>query len=327
MAENIRWGILGTGGIAREFAQGLSVLPDATLVAVGSRTGESADAFGNQFGVPNRHASYEALADDPDVDIIYIATPHNLHLENTLMCLEARKHVLCEKPFALNARHSQMMIETARSKGLFLMEAMWMAFMPSILKMESLIAEGAIGEPCLVKADFGFQPPYDPTSRLFNPELGGGALLDIGIYPVTFASFVFGTAPVAVNSHAYLGQTGVDEQGSYSLYYEKGIASLNTSLRAQFPNEAEVYGTGGQIRIHRNFWHSDSLTLSRHGKPDEVFHLPKVGNGYNYEAAEAMACLQAGKLESERWPLSRTLAIMELLDKLREPWGLVYPGE
>src|SRR5215216_7626821 len=187
-----RWGILGTGNIASQFARGLVALDDAELVAVGSRTAESAEAFGERFSAPRRHASYAALASDPDVDAIYIATPHPLHHDNTIMGLEAGKAVLCEKPFAINAGQAQAMIATARERGVFLMEAMWTRFLPHMVRLRELLAAGAIGEVRMLQADFGFRTSFNPQSRLFDPALGGGALLDVGVYTISFAQMILG---------------------------------------------------------------------------------------------------------------------------------------
>jgi len=325
MAEKIRWGILGTGGIASKFADGLSVLTDAELAAVGSRTQEGADRFGEQYQIPRRHASYEALATDPDVDVIYIATPHTFHNENTRLCLEAGKAVLCEKPFAINAVEAAGMIELAREKGLFLMEAMWTRYLPVIMHVRRLIAEGAIGEVRMLTADFGFRTGFNPEGRLFNPDLGGGALLDVGIYPVSLAYALFGQ-PDTIKTLAGLGETGIDEQSAYLFGYESGqLALLSSAVRTNTPHEAIIAGTEGLIRIP-DWWHARQFTLTKNGET-EVVELPFYGNGYNYEAAEVMRCLREGLLESETMPLDETLAIMGTMDAIREQWGLVYPKE
>lgn len=327
MSKPIRWGILSTARIANQFVKGLAELPDAQLVAVGSRTQAAADEFADKYNIPHRHASYEALANDPDVDIIYVATPHNLHRMGTLLCLNAGKAVVCEKPFAINAAETREMIETARAKRLFLMEAMWSRFLPNIVKVRELIAEGAIGEVRMVEADFGFRAELNPASRLFNPELGGGGLLDVGIYVNSLASMILGT-PERIVSAAHLGETGVDEQAAMVYGYAGGkLALLSCAVRTSTFQEAAIYGTAGRIRIHSPWWHSEKLTLQRAGHDPETLTLPMQGNGYNYEAAEAMACLAAGKLESDVMPLDETLAIMETLDTVRGQWGLRYPME
>lgn len=327
MVDKVRWGILGTGHIARKFARGLAFLPDAELAAVGSRSQVTADTFSDEFNVRRRYTSYEALADDPNVDVVYVATPHSRHQANSRLCLEAGKAVLCEKPFALNAAEAASVIELAREKQLFLMEAMWTRFLPLFGAVRSLLAEGAIGELRMVTADFGFRAEVDPHHRLFDPALGGGALLDVGIYPVSLAFMALG-APARVTSMAHLGHTGVDEQAAVLLGYEQGqLAVLTTAIRTQTPQEATLFGTLGSIKIHSPWWCSPQLTLAINGETKRIIERPIAGNGYNYEAAEVMACLRAGRTESEIMPLDETLAIMEILDEIRAQWGLKYPGE
>jgi predicted dehydrogenase len=327
MADKIRWGILGTGAIAHKFATGLSVLREAELAAVGSRSQATADRFADIYRVPRRHASYEALAGDPEVDVIYISTPHPMHKPNSLLCLEAGKAVLCEKPFAMNAAEAAQMIDLATSKKLFLMEAMWTRYVPLVVRLRQMLAEGVIGEVRMLVADLGFQFEFDPRSRLFAPELGGGALLDVGVYTISFASMIFGQ-PSQVTGLAALGQTGVDEQMAVSLGYEQGqLAALYASIRIKTPNEVILLGTGGRIRVHAPIYCPSRMTLSRPDLPDEVIEAPIEGNGYNYEAVEVMRCLRAGRLESEMMPLAETLAIMQTMDRLRAQWGLTYPME
>jgi len=327
MKDKIRWGILSTGWIAKKFAEGLSVLPDAEIMAVGSRAQETADAFGDEYGVPHRHASYEALAADPDVDVIYIGTPHPFHKDNAILSLGAGKAVLLEKPFTLNAGEAEEVIALAREKGLFLMEAMWSRYIPIIVKLRELLAEAAIGEVRMLTADLGFRSTFDPKSRLFDPELGGGALLDVGIYPISFASMVLGT-PSRIVSLAHMGQTGVDEQAGIVFGYERGqLAILHTALQTSTAIEATVMGTEGKIRVHSAWFYGTTLTLSIEGRDDEVISLPYEGNGYNFEAAEVNERLREGKLESDVMPLDETLVIMQTLDAIRAQWGFKYPME
>jgi predicted dehydrogenase len=330
--EKLRWGILSTGGIANTFAEGLTVVEDAELVAVGSRAQAPADAFGERWHVPHRHASYEALANDPDVDVIYVGTPHPYHCENTMLCLNAGKHVLVEKPFAMNARQAQAMIDLAREKGLFLMEAMWTRFLPSIVQVRQWIAEGAIGDVRLLRASFAFKVPVDPTHRLFAPELGGGALLDVGIYPISLASMILGT-PKTIRSTAHLGETGVDEHSAYMFGYDDGkTAFLASGVHLAMPVEAEIFGTEGYIKLHRSWYNTTTLTLAtptddKDRFNEQLLHLPTRGNGYEYEAMEVAACLRAGKTESAIMSLDETLSIMHTLDTIRAQWGLAYPNE
>lgn len=327
MADTIRWGIMGTGNIAAQFARGLAALSDAELVAVGSRTQQSADAFADLFGAPRRHATYADLANDPDIDAVYIATPHNLHKENTLLCLDAGKAVLCEKPLAVNAAEAAEMIRAARVKKRFLMEAMWTRFFPLMGRVREMLSAGVIGEVRMLLADLGFRMPFDPASRLFDPELAGGALLDVGVYPVSLASMVLG-APTRITGMADLGETGVDEQSVVILGYENGqLAVLLSALRTVTPQAAHILGTAGRIHLHRQWWTPAALTLSLEGQDDQVIEAPFEGNGYNYEAAEVGRCLREGRLESDAMPLDESLSIMQTLDAIRAQWGLKYPME
>ncbi len=326
--KTIRWGILGTGGIAQKFSEALDILPDARMTAVGSRTQDSAEAFGAKWNIPHRHGSYAALMDDPEVDAVYIATPHTLHRENALGCLSAGKAVLCEKPFTINARQAEEVVALARKKRIFLMEAMWTRYFPIFVKIRSLLAEGALGEVRQVQADFGIRPAFDPKSRLFDPALGGGALLDLGVYPVSLASMVFGEVPRRLVSAATLGSTGVDEQSAAIMEYSAGrLAVVSCSLRFTSPQEAHIIGTGGRIRIHRPWWFANTITLTRSGQAEEEISMPYLGNGYAHEALEVMDCLRSGKLESGVMPLEETLHIMQTLDAIRGEWGLKYPEE
>jgi predicted dehydrogenase len=327
MTEKIRWGIIGTGNISSQFARGLAVLPDAELVAVGSRTRASAEAFGARFDVPHRHASYEALTRDPDVDAVYVGTPHSLHRSNSMMCLQAGKAVLCEKPFTINAAEAEEVIKLAREEGCFLMEAMWTRFLPLSERVRELLAAGTIGPVQMLAADLGFRARFDPKHRLFDPQLGGGALLDVGIYPLSLASMIFGP-PTHITGMAHMGETGVDEQAAVTLGYAGGqLAVLYASIRTTTPKEAILMGTQGQIRIHAPMFVPSKLTLSVDGQDDKVLEMPFTGNGYNYEATEVMNCLRAGKLESDLMPLDETLSIMRTLDTIRAQWGLRYPME
>jgi predicted dehydrogenase len=322
-----RWAILGTGGIARKFVGGLQSAEGAELVAVGSRSADSAEAFGAEFEIPNRHASYEALVGDPDVDIVYVATPHPQHHDAVLLCQSAGKAVLCEKPFTVNARDAAELIENARAKRLFLMEAMWSRYFPAMIRFRELIAEGAIGEPHLLQADFGFRTAVDPTGRLFDVTLGGGALLDVGVYVVSLASMIFGP-PKAVAGIGQTGETGVDELTAITLAYAGGqIAQLTCAIRTETTVEATLFGTEGSLTIESPWFSPSRLTLARSGHDPERLDLPYVGNGYNYEAEEAGRCLREGLLESPTMPLDETLQIMRTLDRIRAPWPVRYPGD
>jgi predicted dehydrogenase len=327
MTRPLRFGILGTGYIADLFAKGLQVVEDLQIAAVGSRTQAAADAFGARFGIPRRYASYEAVAADADVDVVYVSSPHPFHKDNTLMALEAGKAVLCEKPFALNAGEAAAMIAAARERGLFLMEAMWTRFFPVMARVRELLAAGAVGDVRLLTADFGFSAPYDPAHRLFNPDLGGGALLDVGIYPLSLASMILGR-PNRVTGLAELGSTGTDDQSAYLLGYSGGaLALLASAVRTETPQQAVINGSAGRITIHHRFWCPTRLTLEVYGRERSEIEFSLLGNGYHYQAVEVARCLRAGLTESPVMPLDETLTLMETMDTLRAQWGLRYPGE
>ena len=325
MNTPIRWGILGTGVIAKKFAEGLQSLSDARLTAVGSRSANAAETFGRQFDIARRHASYAALAGDPEVDVIYVATPHQCHKENSSLALNAGKAVLCEKPFTINAAEARAVIEFARQRKLFLMGAMGTRFFPAMTKLRELLRDGTIGEVRFLTADFGFRDDSRGAGRLFDPAYGGGALLDVGVYTVSLASMIFG-APNRISGMANLGATGVDEEATMTLGHANGgMAVLATSLRADTPQEAWITGTTGRIRIHAPFWCPTALTLSRAGQPDEHLTFPLAANGYQYQATAVMECLRSGKLECDVMPLDESLAILRTLDTLRAQWGVKYP--
>ncbi len=326
MPDKIKWGILSTGRIAGKMAEALKRLPDAELVAVGSRGKESADSFADRYEIPKCYGSYSELATDPDIDVIYVATPHNLHKENTILCLENGKHVICEKPIAINARETSEMIEKARAKKLFLMEAMWTRFLPIMIKFKEKLQEGVIGEVRWMNVDFGFRGGWDPQHRLLNPNLAGGGLLDVGIYTVSFAYWVMG-APKRVCGFAHIGETNVDEQNASVMEFEGGrLALVSSAVRTNTTQEAVVAGTEGHIRIHKPWWRGDRMTITI-GDKSELIEAPYGDNGFEFEAMETMQCIREGKTESSVMPLDESLAIMRTMDEMRGQWGLVYPME
>jgi predicted dehydrogenase len=314
----IRWGIIGTGGIAHAFAADLEHTSSGSVVAVGSRRQETADAFGERFGVPRRHDSYEALVEDPEVDVVYVSTPHPMHHPDALLALRAGKPVLVEKPFTMNAAEAEEIVAEARSRGLFCMEAMWARFLPHIREIRRLLADGALGELVTVHADHCQWFAEDAEHRLFAPELGGGALLDLGIYPVSFASMVLG-APNRVLALADSAFTGVDAQTSILLGYESGAhAVLNCTLRAKGPTRAAIVGTEGRIEIDGSFYQPVGFTLlPREGEPRRMYDPPAEG-GLRHEADEVARCLEAGELESPEMPLDETVAVMRTMDEVVE---------
>jgi predicted dehydrogenase len=328
MTDTVRWGIIGTGNIAGSFAGDLGLLDDATVVAVGSRTQATAESFAERFDIPHRHASYEALVADPDVDVVYVSTPHPGHHGAALQAIEAGKAVLVEKPFTLNVFQADALVSAAHANGTFLMEAMWTRFLPHMRRIRELLTSGVLGDIRTVTADHGqrFLPP-DPTSRLYDPALGGGALLDLGIYPVSFASYVLGT-PNRVTAVSEPTTTGVDAQTSIIGQYDGGRhAVLTTTLGAASANVATIVGSEGRIEIDRTWYQPSSFTMTLHSGATERFEEPRVGHGLRFEAAEVGRCLRDGRLESDVMPLAETLSIMATLDEIRRQIGLGYPGE
>ena len=348
-ARTIRWGILGTGRAARDFAQGLRFVQGTELAAIGSRSAEKADQFARVSGARRAWKSYDELVTDSDVDVVYVATPHTLHKSHCLLALGAGKAVLCEKPFMADAEETREVIAYARQRKLFCMEAMWMHFLPAMQKAMDLIRTGAIGEPRMLTADFGIPTKFDPKSRVFNSALGGGAMMDRGVYPLALAWRLFGE-PANVDAMSTSTSSSVDEHSAVLIKYPGGqIATLAATLSGYAANEAVIMGTEGRITIHEPLCRPDQLTISRAPMPtpDEAWvvrsglkdrlrsnrfirglrhmlpgrattmDLPYVGNGYNYEASEVVRCLNAGAIESQVWPLDQTAGVMRTLDIIR----------
>src|SRR6201987_5360441 len=322
----VRWGILATGGIAHAFARDLALQPGGEVVAVGSRSQASAEEFGDEFGVPHRHASYQALVDDPDVDVVYVATPHPGHHGAALLAINAGKAVLVEKPFAMDAAQAREMIDAARKRGTFLMEAMWTRFLPHIARVREILAARTLGELVYLTAEHGQWFAQDRKFRLFAPELGGGALLDLGIYPVSFASLVLGV-PGRITGVSQPAVTGVDAPPSIIFQYGSGAhAVLTTPWRAASGNPAAIYGTAARIEIDGWFYTPTGFrVIARDGAELERFDQPHEGRGLRGGAAEVGRCLRAGLLESPLLPLEATYTIMQAMDEVRRQIGLAYP--
>jgi predicted dehydrogenase len=323
----VRWGILATGLIARLFTSDL-VLTGHTVAAVGSRSRQTADRFAAKFGIPKAHGSYEALVADPEVDIVYVATPHPLHAPNAMAALEAGKHVLVEKPFTMNAAEAQKVMDLAERKGLLALEAMWTRFLPHMLRIREIVASGILGEIRSIVADHTQDLPDDPTHRLNAMELGGGALLDLGIYPISFAWDILGM-PLEVQSTARFRPTGADAQVA-TIFRHAGDAmsfTLSASDTAG-PNVATVIGTEGRIDIDA-VWYSPTAfrVYDNKRKILEEFKSTVLGRGMQYEAAEAERLIRTGTLASEILPPSDTVGIMRTLDTVRAQIGLRYPSD
>ncbi|MGD1856607.1 MAG: Gfo/Idh/MocA family protein [Leptolyngbyaceae cyanobacterium] len=359
MSQMIRWGVLGTGTVASQFIEGLKAVPNAQLWAIGSRTLEKAQNFASMFNVPKAYGSYEDLVHDPDVDVVYIATPQTRHKSDSILCLSAGKAVLCEKPFTVTSQEARDVMAVAQQQQVFCMEAMWMRFMPLIQEVRRLLQQGEIGRVRLLTADFGYPTEFDPKNRFFNPDLGGGALLDRGVYPLSLAFLLLGK-PSRVSGQPCIGETGVDDQSAVVLSYDNGaMAVLHSTLRTYSSNTAVITGTRGKITIQAPFYKPEHIVLTRFSEQPVVVTSQKAaiatgwkqslvdklkqnrwlktlaklrkeksqhiyrglaGNGYNYEAAEVVKCLQSGKLQSDLMPLSETIEIMETMEVLINQW-------
>lgn len=317
-AGPVRWGILGTGGAAQMFATGLQTVPGAVLAAVGSRRADSAADFARRFGVERSYGAYADLVGDPAVDVVYVATINTTHREHVLMSLDAGKAVLCEKPFAMNASESREMIAAARARQLFLMEGMWTRFLPATARVRQLVSNRTVGDVRLLLADFGAKVERS-VDRLFRPDLGGGALLDRGVYLVSLASMLFGPARQVV-ALAAVGAEGVDEQSGVVMLHDAGRMSvLASAIRATTPREATIVCTGGMLRIHAPVYCPRQITVVRDGEAQTI-DLPVEGNGFAHEAAEVHHCLHAGAIESTIMPLDESQSVMETLDRIRASW-------
>jgi len=324
--ERVRWGIAATGGIARAFAQGLALVDDADLVAVASRTADRARAFADELGAPRAHGAYEALAGDPDIDIVYVASPHARHHDDAILFLEAGKHVLCEKPMALSAAQVRAMADAAQRNGCFLMEALWSRFLPAYQVRTRLLDDGAIGRPRLVEADFGFRASVDPAHRLFDLTQGGGALLDLGIYPLNLAFLVLGR-PVEVRAVADLGVTGADEQTAAVLRHREGaLSTIKAAIRTNLACAARIAGDDGVIDIPA-FMHCPQHLVVTTMAGAELIEAPMEGNGLHHQVLEVHQCVRAGLPESPAMPISESLALATTMDAIRAQIGLRYPGE
>jgi len=331
MNQAIRWGIWGTGHIAHKVAGDFPLAEGSVLHAVASRTGERARLFAAEVGAAKWHEGLGPLLRDAEVDAVYIATPHPLHLDDCLACIEAGKAVLCEKPFALNEGQARRMIDAARSRGVFCMEAMWTRFLPAVVEAKRLIDAGGLGSVRMIQGNFAHPAAEDADSRLFALGMGGGALLDIGVYVISLAQHLLGE-PKAVCGTALIGATGVDVQSAYQLAFPGGaIADLAASLQVLGNNEFVVLGTSGLLRLCGPFYAAQRLGIEAHDNrrvvENTVRTLPFAGNGYQFQLMEVNRCLREGRTESAIMPWNDTLEVMRTMDSLRSQWGLVYPQE
>jgi len=326
----MRWGILGTGQIARTFVRDLKLLDDQKVISIGSRNKRSAQSFASNYHIPNFYGSYEELVNDPNIDGVYIATPHPYHCSNSLLALNAHKPVLCEKPFAISSQESEVMVAKAQENKLLLMEAMWMRFLPHILHIKKIISNGEIGEITSLEADFSIKAKYDVTSRLFSPELGGGALLDLGIYPISLSFMILGK-PKFVSAQAVMAPSGVDISTNIIFNYESGAESkLRTSLQSVSSCGAIIEGSRGRIEIQNNFFAPTSFKVIQY--KNFLFKVKRYqnnyeGHGIREQAIEFARVLYSKKTESDLLPHIESIAIMTVIDEIRSQIGLKFPFE
>jgi predicted dehydrogenase len=366
-ASTIRWGILGAGAMSATFASGLAKAAGASVHAVASRSLAPAQAFAERVGVARAYGSYDELLADPDVDVVYIATVNTSHRDLCIRSIEHGKPVLCEKPFTLNAAEAREVVARARERKVFCMEAMWTRFLPAVVKLKELLAAGEIGTPRFFSASIGYAFEWDASARHFDPAVGGGALLDLGVYPISMAFHLFGP-PTSVEGRASIGASGVDEVETIVLTHSGGcLSSLSASLITDSTNSGAVMGTLGRIELQPPLVRPEGLTVHRvtpippggtgragsgrlsklkesafvraanrkvgpmlaavKGGKGGRYSIPCDGNGYGHQAVEVMRCLRAGLLESPIMPLDESVAIMETMDELRRQWGVRFPHE
>ena len=331
MTDPVRWGIAAPGQIATKFADDLGRLDDASIVAVASRSADRAAEFGDRFAIPHRYGSYDDLAADPDVDVVYLANLQSNHAADAIAFLDAGKHVLCEKPLALNERQVAAMAEAAARNGRFLMEALWSRFLPAYVELRRLLDEHVIGDVLLVEADFGFALAVDPAHRLYDRSLGGGCLLDLGIYPLQLATMVLGPA-AAVSAIGHLGETGVDDHTIVSITHESGGISVSqAAVRVGLANQARIAGTGGTIELPSMMHHPQHLDIAVNagGAAGSIRRVdaPFEGNGLRFQATEVHRCLRAGDAESPAMPLAESRRLARIMDQARAQIGLRYPAD
>lgn len=320
--REVRWGIVGPGRIAEKVVRDFAHVPGARAVAVASRSLDRASSFARQHQLERAFGSYSEILADDGVDVLYIATPHPQHHSIAVKALQAGKAVLVEKTFAATVAGAEDIIGTARRQGVFAMEAMWTRFQPAIVTMGELIADGAIGEVRQVQADLGVNQPYDPSNRLFDPARGGGAMLDLGVYVVSFAQYLLG-APDRVDVSGSLAPSGVDVEAGLLLHYSDGrAATLLTSLRHPTPGAARIHGTGGWIDILPRFHHPQTIVLTRIGREPEEITRPQTGGGYAHELIEVTECIRSGRTESAVMPLDDTLVVQRILNDACEQLGV-----
>ncbi|MBN1986643.1 MAG: Gfo/Idh/MocA family oxidoreductase [Prolixibacteraceae bacterium] len=326
MSKTYNWAILGCGKIARKFSSDLQLLPNAKLYATASRDVKKAQEFASEFGFEKAYGSYEEMVNDPRVDVVYVATPHSFHHEHTLLCLNHKKAVLCEKAFAINKTEAQEMVDCAKENNTFLMEAFWTMFQPSYEKAMEIIRSGELGALKTIRSDFAFHGEFNPNNRLYNVALGGGSLLDIGIYPV-FAAITSLGKPEMIKTLVDFSSTGSEESISMIFKYKDGeMASLLSSFASFSPTQTEYWFEKGYMILNPRWFTPTNITVKRQGQEEEILHSGHdTGLGYHYEAAHVMECLDADKIESNRMSWQLSLDLMETLDRIRIDAGIFFP--
>ena len=326
MSKKINWGIIGLGKIANKFAADLQLSKNSQLYGVASREITKAKNFSIKYNSIKYYGSYGELADDSEIDIIYVATPHTFHFENTMMCLKKDKAVLCEKPMGINAEEVNIMIEEAKFRKLFLMEGIWTRFIPATEKLIEILKKKIIGDVLFIRADFGFKGDSNLESRVYNKKLGGGALLDIGIYPIYLSLLTLGV-PIDIKVMARMAETGVDSYCSMLFNYENGAkANLESTIEAETPTEAFIYGSNGTLKLHSRFHHTEKITILRNGEK-KLLNIKYKGNGYIYEIEEVNKCLLNQEIESSKLRLNTSIDLISLIDKVKEKIGLKYENK
>ncbi|MGY5449977.1 Gfo/Idh/MocA family protein [Agarivorans sp. MS3-6] len=323
--EMFNWGVIAPGRIARNFAEGLAVIPDACLYAVASSNLDRAKAFAADFSAQHAMDDYQCLVNDPAVDAIYIANPHRFHFDSIKMCLEAGKAVLCEKPLTVTAKQSQQLVDIAQQNNVFLMEALWSRFQPAWQQVRRWLDEKCIGDIKLINSSFGFNIPRDETDRLLNLELAGGSLLDMGVYNVSLSQFVMGDNPVSVLADGHVGVTGVDERTTAILRYPAAVSQFTCNFLADTANDFTIYGTKGRITIPSMFWVATKASICISGEVEKTIDFPFKASGFEYQIEEVMRCVRNGKLQSEVISWNDSVATMQVMDEILNQVGVSYP--
>lgn len=327
MDKIIRWGIVGTGGIARRFAEACKNTPGASLAAVASRSQKTADAFADEFAIEKRFASYEDMASSDDIDIAYIATPHGTHAPNAILFMNAGKAVMTEKPAAVNLRQLDSMIESAKKNDVFFMEAMWARLAPGTYKALEIVNSGVLGKIGCVQGSFCFEMYDEPDHHVFDPAQGGGSLLDVGCYALSFSSWYLGNNPIEIKAVADIGKTGVDEHCCVLMKYPGGeIAQLSSAIMLPKPNEGYIFGEKGYLYMKR-FYAPQKIEMHLSGKDMQEIDCPYIGNGFEEQILEASGCLREGRKESTIITHEQSRLIAGQMDAIRALIGVKYPAD